>query len=88
MAIKTQYKLQYITDDGEVFNDLEEAEIHERNLRAKGVKKIYHAVLTVTCNCRVEAYDEAEVAEIVRDRWAAGDLVCEEEVSDIEAYEE
>lgn len=29
MAIKTQYKLQYITDDGKVFDTWNEAKAHE-----------------------------------------------------------
>ena len=81
-------KVQYVASDGTPFYDIELAKDYETKLeRAKNHKKLYHAVLTVTCNCRVEAYDEAEAAEIVRDRWATGDLVCEEEVSDIELYE-
>ena len=85
MTIRTQY----VANDGTPFSDEEEARAYERELeRANGSKHSYHVKLFIECSCHVEAVDEEEAAEIAEDQWFVGVLEHEEEIYDIQAYEE
>ena len=86
MAIKTQYKIQYTTDDGKVFDNLKEAEAYERGLET--TKKRYHVTFTVKADCYVEALNEDEAADIAEDGWANGKVEFDEEIIDIITDEE
>ena len=87
MTIKKQYKLQYITSDDEVFDDLKEAEAHEKELEQ--TNKRYHVVLTIEQDYYVDALNEQEAANKVIDGWETGSLqYTDESFCNIDTYEE
>ena len=86
MAIKKQYKLRYTTSDDKVFDDLKEAEAHEKELGQ--IKKRYHVTFTVKADCYVEALNEDEAADYAEDGWATGKVEFDEEIIDIITDEE
>ena len=82
-------KVQYVASDNKAFDSIEEAKEHEKELeRMNGSKHSYHVTLIIKCDCHIEAFDEEEAGEIAQDFWFNGDLACEEEVYDVQVYEE
>lgn len=82
-------KVQYVASDNKAFDSIEEAKEYEKNLkRAKKSTQYYHVKLVIECDCRIEARDEKEAGEIAQDKWFTGNLKCEEDIYDIQVYEE
>lgn len=82
-------KVQYVASDNKAFDSIEEAKEHEKELeRANSSKHSYHVKLFIECDCHIEAFDEEEAAEIAEDQWFAGILESEDEIYDVQAYEE
>ena len=82
-------KVQYVASDNKAFDSIKEAKEYEKELeRANGSKHSYYVRLFIECSYHVEAVDEEEAAEIAQDHWFAGNLQCEEEIYDVQVYEE
>lgn len=87
MAVTRHYKLQYTTSDDKVFDNLEEAEAHEKELQQ--TEKHYHVVLTIQQDYYVDAFNEQEAADMVINGWETDSLQPEDEsFYAVDTYEE